>query len=163
MLTFEEFEELAIEWGRWLNDRSDCYPEPVGCASLESAYRSPQCWGGEEPKQFPNDPDEHAAYAFERVATSGVLDWRQKQVIDTHYVTLPWWRLEQRGIPEAVWMEYRVRHARCKGMADYLDALDVASMVLREAIEAVSARNPCAAAEIERHFGRGSTPKKHPA
>ena len=39
------------EWSRWV--RGDVYPDIPKCVSVESKYRSPQCWDAPEPQEPP--------------------------------------------------------------------------------------------------------------
>lgn len=129
MLTRQEVETCLLDWGRWLADTEDCYPDKAGCQSLESGYRSPQRWTDEH-GIFVTDPDPQRAEIVERVATSGVLTWREKRVLDTHYVRLPWWRLMDWGIPQPDWTRRRVRYSRANGIADYSETLDTCLDIL---------------------------------
>lgn len=133
VLDADEFARFASDWGRWLRDQNDCKPERAGCNSLESDWKSPQRWHDEKPL-FYTDYNVLRAQVFEEVANSGILDWVQKRILDTHHVHLAWWWFVEHGIPEEQWRRTRMRHARAASQADYDEHLYQAETLMRRAL-----------------------------
>jgi hypothetical protein len=77
--------ERLREWGRWCRDRRGMGPQIPGCVSIESRYRSPQCWD----PPVPSTPAPHDALALEVERAVRALPAEERTVVRLRFATLP--------------------------------------------------------------------------
>ena len=77
--------ERLSEWGRWCRDRRGIGPMRPGCLSIESQYRSPQCWD----PPIPSTPAPHDPTALQVERAVRALPREERVVVRLRYATLP--------------------------------------------------------------------------
>ena len=77
-------EQQLVAWGTWSRLDVEVGPNGAGCGSVESAYRSPQCWTERLPKVVVI-PDHEAMRVERAVIGAGVV---LAAALRTHYIRL---------------------------------------------------------------------------
>ena len=128
-ISASQVRRLLREWARWVTWPEPIGPEPAGCHSAESAYRSPQCWDERLPR--PLEPDWRLGWRIEGIVRA--LPPHEAKAVRVWYVVLGRQTRHLHGSIDP--FELAARRAHAGSAANFAHLLTSAEQTIRARLE----------------------------